>query len=467
MKNKQILLFLMMPIFCLASASEEKMVEPNIFKKQFVSDSKTKGNLVNKEFFNKLEYKKALNFYKNKKYEKAYLAFLDLFLNNMDNILINYYLGRSAYETKRYEFAIAAYDRILIKENNSRVRLELAQTYKKMELYPQALKEFEVVLKSKIPLNVRKKVIDSINFLKDKEKKHYFNTTALMSFMYDSNIDTTADVRNFDLYSPILNSTVNLPNDQNKQGTTILQLLATLSYKYKANEEFILDTSLTPLMLKYNNHKNKDIGAFSLNISPTYYMKDSIYSLALLYDYIYLGHEKYQRNFFINPKYTKMLNKKSMLELGLKRGRINYIKDEDKDKNADSLEFSGNYKYASKDFGIFSFGLILGKEKERVDTRTDVSNDYYNLTLSNTYGLPSNYNIQTQFSYKNIHYKEEDLNFLSKREDIKKDYSLGISKMVKKNFMIGLSGIYTNNSSNQVLYDYDKYIIKTDFIYSF
>ena len=72
----------------------------------------------------KAQYSKALKAFKNKNYDKSFKEFNLLFQNNLDNILINYYLGRSAYELGKYEFAISAYDRILIQEpNNSKVRL--------------------------------------------------------------------------------------------------------------------------------------------------------------------------------------------------------------------------------------------------------------------------------------------------------------------------------------------------------
>ncbi len=444
------------------------IIEKRFFFKDKALDKKIEehSEAITNKSFNDAEYERALHYYREKDYEKAYALFSKLFLNKMDDTLVNYYLGRSAFETKRYEFAISAYDRILIKEpNNQRVRVELAQTYMQMNLLAQSIKEFETVLKGKIPLSVRKRVLSSIDFIKSKQQKHYFNATALISFMYDSNVNVAPDAGSFDIYSPIIDSIITLDTNNEKEGASILQLATVLSYKYKFDENYILSASVTPLMLKYKNYKEKDIHALSFDISPSYFGKDYKFQLGFLYDYIYLGHEKNQGNFYLNPKFTKILNSNSMLELGLKKGRMNYAIDDDRD--ADLQEMETRYRYIAEDLGIFSMSLIFGQEEERIDTRTDVSNSYYNLIFSNSFNFFNDYTLQTQFSYKDIQYNDIDVNFQTKREDKKRDYSLTLQKIITEDFIMSLGGTYTDINSNHEPFEYDKYTLKSNFIYSF
>lgn len=413
-----------------------------------------------------IEYEKALSFYKKRDYEKSYELFSKLFINNMDNLLVNFYLGRSAYETKRYEFAISAYDRILIKDpKNVRTRVELAQTYLQMNLFTQSIKEFEIALKEKLPLSVRKRVLGSLNFLKSTQKRHYFNATGLLSFIYDSNVNATADAGSFDIYSPAIDSITTLDNNEEKKSASILQLAAVLSYKYKFDDNFIIENTLTPLIQKYNNFKEKDIHALSLNIAPSYYSKNYKMQLSFLYDHIYLGHEKNQGNYYINPKYTYILTSDSLIEFGVKKGRINYFVEDERDADLNEIETS--YRLLTEKFGIFTLGLGYGKEKERIDTRTDVSNSYYSLSLSNSLNLFEKYSLQTQFSYRDKKYKDEDVNFQNQREDKKRDYSLTLQRSFSDNFVMSIGGTYTDNSSNHEPFSYDKYTLKTNFIYSF
>lgn len=413
-----------------------------------------------------LEYKIALDNFRNKNYEASYEQFSTLFLNDMGNILINFYLGRSAYETKRYDMALSAYDRILISEpNNNRVRLEVAQTYMMMKMYTQSIAEFELALESKLPSLVRKRVEANIKMMKSKQKKHFFNITALLGLIYDSNINATPEAGAFDIYSPSLNATVTLNNNGEEEGATIVQFATIASYKYKIEDNLFINSTITPMMLKYINHKEKDLHALSLSFTPTLYQKSDKYEFGFIYDHIYLGHKGYQKNFYVKPKYSKVLDKKLLFESSLKAGRINYISESEKDAN--SLQLENRLKYSSENAGLFSFGLDLGKDIEINDSRTDISKDFYGVSLSNSYDFLDGYSVKTSISYKNILYRDKDINFLSRREDKKSDYSISLQKMLMDNSLINIGSTFTNNTSNHESFDYDKYTLNLNFIYSF
>lgn len=410
------------------------------------------------------DYSEALNSFKQKDYEKSYELFSKLFEQDFSNTLVNFYLGRSAYELQKYEFATSVYDRILINEpNNTRVRLELAQTYLQMKLYTQALKEFELVLEDKMPVQVRKRVEANVAFLKAKEKRHFFDITAVLGIIYDSNVNSASTTFDINEFLGLPEDT--LPNNTQKEGATIFQVVAPISYKYKVDENFILNSSLVPLMMKYNNYKDKDLHALSLNISPTFYEKDYKYSFGFLYDLVYLAHEKYQSNYYIKPEITKVFSTNLLYNAYVKLGKVNYSKERLRDAN--HYEFSNNLKYASENFGVFDFGFSFGKELRAYDTRTDVSNAFYSISLENSYELINKYTINPSISYKRSKYIEEDVNFLSKREDKRYNYSLNLQKSLTKSLAFSLGASFIDVNSNQELYDYDKYLLKANLFYSF
>lgn len=416
--------------------------------------------------YNQQLYKEALSFYKQKNFEKAYVLFDELFFQSLDSVMINFYLGRSAYETGRYEFAISAFDRILIQEpDNVRVRLELAQTYLKMQLYAQALSEFNTALQGKMPLTVQQRVLSNIELIKQRQTKHFFNVTALLGLTYDSNINTAASAGDYTIYSPTLNSNLTLTDDTQKQSAMIAQTVGIINHKYKYNENFAINSSLTAMVLKYNNHKNNDIHYVSLQTTPTFYTKDYKTEIALSVDKLYYGHEKYQLNYFINPSFTKVVAPTTLYTGGIKFGQINNEQDSNKDANV--IEWQNSLKYLSKEYGLFGVKLNVGKEIEQKADRTDVSYTYYYFALNNSYDFLDNYSLQSGYAYRIENYKDVDVNFLTQREDKKHEYSLGVQQKIDKQSVVNFTGTYIERPSNHAIYDYDKYTIKLSYIKNF
>jgi len=412
-------------------------------------------------------YNVALQNFRNKNYVKSYEQFNSLFNANMGDILINYYLGRSAYELGKYELALSAYDRILIQQpNNTRVRLEMAQTYMQMKLYTQAISEFNKVLEDKkIPTNVRKTVASKIEYMQNLQKKHFVTATAMAGIMYDSNINATPSTGAFDIYNPTVNSVVTVQNNNKEESSTIYQVVGKLDHTYKYSENFILNSSATALLMKYVNHKEKDVHALSLSVAPTFLEKEYKVALPILFDKINLGHESYQNNFYFNPNYTKILDSSTLYTGGLKLGRINFVDEDDKDANV--LELQNSVKYLSDNYGLFGVSLNLGKEMEVKNSRTDVDHKYFDINLSNSYELNNDYTIQTSLNYKQFHYSDTDVNFRTKRKDKKSDITLAVHKPINKEMLVNVASTYSNRDSNHASAEYDKYMLKANFLWNF
>lgn len=411
-------------------------------------------------------YNEALKNFRAKKYEKSYKQFNALFFNNMEDILINFYLGRSAYELGKYEFALSAYDRILIAEpNNVRTRLEMAQTYFKMKLYVQSLSEFNEVLKNKkIPLKVKKIVNAKIEYIKSIQKKSFFNATAIAGILYDSNINSTPATGSFNIYNPTVDDTVLVTNSDKEESTSIYQVVGQINHIYKYSDDFILNSSVTALLMKYNDHKEKDIHALSLNLTPTFLYKKYKIPFSLLIDKVNLGHESYQNNIYFNPSYSRILNEKALYTSGLKVGRITFVKEKERDSNL--IEWQNSLKYLTKDFGLFTLGLNLGKENELRKQRTDVSHSYINTYINNSYDIFEDYLLQSSINFKQLNYSETDVNFQTKRKDEKIDLNMSILKPINKNIVFNFGGNYTKKDSNHASSEYDKYIIKANLIWN-
>lgn len=414
----------------------------------------------------KNEFNQAMSSYNNKDYNSSYKLFNKLFLKNLDNIEVNYYLAKSASKLKKYNIAVSAYERILIlKPNSPKIRLELANSYMQMAVWSQALIELNRVLESKLPKQIEEKVNSTIEILKNKEKTAIHNIYALLGIMYDSNINNISDISSFSIYSPSTDSTFEVNQNSEKESSTIYQFLGIYNNKYKIDTNFILDSTVNIFNQKYINHKEKDIHLLSLSTKPTYFSKAYKTSLAFTFDKFYLGHEKYQQNYYIKPEYTRSLNKLTLFSTALNLGSVNYEKLVNRDYK--TVNFQNSLRYISRRFGLFKLDLNLGRDFESDDVRTDVDKKYFESALSNSIKVFTDYNLSSKLSYKQTNYSDKDVNFLSNREDNRTTLSLSLQKELTKNVTLSFGYSYIENKSNHEPSSYDKYILKSNLFIKF
>ncbi len=69
--------------------------------------------------------------------------------------------------------------------------------------------------------------------------------------------------------------------------------------------------------------------------------------------------------------------------------------------------------------------------------------------------------------YKDIYKVKEEFLYGTKKEMIKLFYDLGVLQSINKNLSLGATLRYINNDSNQNIYEYDKYVVRTNIYYSF
>lgn len=69
--------------------------------------------------------------------------------------------------------------------------------------------------------------------------------------------------------------------------------------------------------------------------------------------------------------------------------------------------------------------------------------------------------------YKDIYKENEEFLYGNKRRNDKVIYDLGVIQSINKNLSLGATLRYINNDSNQNIYEYDKYVVKSNIYYSF
>lgn len=409
----------------------------------------------------------AITTYNNKQYQKSYAEFFHYSANSVLTKRETFLYARSAYEIKKYTKALSLYEQILLEDpSNVRTQLEIAQTYLKMENYQKAKGWFSKVLEEKLPNNVRKNILNTLQLVETKNKKHIFQAMAILELLYDTNIDNNADAGEYSIYIDGLGDTT-LSNEGEKNSDSIVQLIVLLNHIYKFTNDVTLENRLVILSQSYNEHSDKNIDFISLQVEPSYYQDNYSLSSSLSYNYVFLGGTEYLQSISVSPTIRYQLTKNLNYTTSITLNKKEYFQDEDTDLNSYSYQFLNNISFQTKEYGLNTLSIELGRDKREKGSRSDVNKDYYSIDFTNSYPLLKTLALSSGISYKKIAYKDIDANFLTSRKDIHTIYSLGLQNIFSRNISAKINLQYIDNYSNHDPFEYNKYILKASFYYRF
>lgn len=366
-----------------------------IYSTVFAEDkdnSKNNSTFATKQITEK--YTKALTLYKQKKYQESYELFNSLFENNLDNVNINFYLGRSAFELKKYHDSIIAFERILFSNPEStRTKLELGRAFFMSKQYNESKKYFNEVLQDdKLPAEVRVTINKFLAVIDNAKKKNFLNGVILVGLNYDSNINNQSDTYQ--------NTGASGLTDWAHQEVLIL------NHKYILNDKSTIknDFMLFSKSMKDRTNKEKDVQLFSY--TPSYsinYGNGLTLDYGIFADSLWLGGSTSIKSFGILPKYTYAKDKNMIFT-----GQVKYQKKNNVDKTKDSkyFEVTNSVKYIYNTKVTLGSSFIYAKEAEEDVSRDDINKDSYNFKVNSTYLLNPKFSLASTFSYKYSKYKD-------------------------------------------------------------
>jgi tetratricopeptide (TPR) repeat protein len=416
------------------------------------------------------KFQEAVFLYKNKKYAEALELFNELSNSMINSKKIDFYVGRCSYESADYDMALAAYERVLINEpDNLRVKLEIAQTYLKMNMLKEAKKEYEAVLAGNgVPDVVKANIEKQLAFIESKTQKNFITVMGIFGIGYDSNINSHSDE---DIVNLTLNGTIFPSSTGSSQSAVTTEAGFVLNHIYKINEKFVFQNSATLYGLRYNHHEEMNMGILSLNTTPTYVEGKNMYATSLKVDHVWYGGRNYLNSYSIMPKFTHSIDKNILYDLYVNFSRKSFYDNDAGSKLNDSntYELSNKLSYIDEKMGMFRGELLLGRESRKIDDSSldTISKEYYTLSFANTYSINKQNALNTAISGTQYWYKDTALGFSDRRQDNKYSISAGVMNSYSKNLTLNLNLQYINQTSNITMYDYNKYTIKSYVYYSF
>lgn len=419
-----------------------------IFAQENIKDIKQKG----------LEYYKSNNF-------KSAIEEFSKINDYKQSSSIDFYLARSYYEIGMFEKALGIYERILINEpNNKRVKLEIAQTYLMLQSLDIAKISFlEILDDPNIPTIVKDNVESRLKYIDEKTKKHFFTSTLMFGWGYDDNINNTS-LENY--YIKFSGNAIPIEAGK-KVKSSFYETAALFNHIYKLDENISFKNSLVFYKQDFTKDETKQLDVISFNTTPIYKDGDISYGLIFGMDNVLYGDNQYLNNYLLTPKISYLIDPTKIYETSIKFLNKNFVQEIDEGNNSWVYEYQNKIIFQTANFGIFDFGLVLGKEIDDKNIRYDVSKNYETILLGNNYRINEKFSINSSLSFNNVNYIDMNTLFDTNRKDDIFNVLFGLGYSYSKDLGLGLTYNYVNQNSNQTPSDYDKNSIKSSLYYTF
>ncbi len=434
----------------------------------------------------KKQFDQAKELFRERKYKQALNSFLDLSKNNSDNSNLNFYIGRSYYEIGDYEAAGSYFERITIKDDdNLRAKLELAQTYMKLELYNDAAENFNSVLQSNIPNNVKKNIQNRLEHIKNKQKKHLFGGSFNFNITHDNNSYEVSDTKTFDTLA-----FQGLQVSDEKYSELSQTALLNLNHIYRLSDRYNIKNSVNIMKKLYGkddqrlndptatgiaSEEKKELDLLSYALSLSKYSKNDALTAGIDLSKTDVAGEDYLKTAGVNLSYQRILFRKIRSMLSVKIYNKSYQQLKDKNLDSRNFQFVFGQMLPTGNYGKFNLIYIFSDENKKsplangYDSRT--SDEYMNtLYLTNFYELTNSLSLQSGILYSLTKTKDSDSTFDTfgiRRKDTLKSIFSQLQYSYDKDITLTAALKYYDNESNIDIYSYDKMLIDFGFIYSF
>ncbi|MDB2405382.1 hypothetical protein N9W00_00410 [Arcobacteraceae bacterium] len=398
---------------------------------------------------------KAKALFMDEKYQASIDILEKILEDDISNININFYIGRSYFELKKYERALVYFERItIINENHLRTYLEIAHTYMKLGLNEAALTNFKFIMKSAAPYYIKENVENYIRFIENKKEKHLFRTIVIAGVAHDNNIDNVTDTTTYS--TPNWKDLTVLDKQLSDQNFI---LGVTGIHNYKIDDKFNLENIINFTSQSFFKYTEKNLFILDYKLYLLQKMNKNNLYYGFNYANINLDSTGYLDIVALDFGYQKQLDKNYGLYSSLEYITKTYsqITNEKLDSNVIQLNIGTNYN--TLEYGKFK--LTYSNIRENLDIQNTTTSDKIGnqFVLSNIYKKSNKLSLIAAATYLNTKENDDDSIFEVKRVDT--FYSLGytLSYNLKRNLNLSTTFKYIQNNSNIDIYSYDKQTI--------
>jgi tetratricopeptide (TPR) repeat protein len=412
-------------------------------------------------------FNSAVELFNKSDFEGAYKKFSELFEANPGDPRINFYLGRSALETKRYEDALSAFERVLIVEpTHIRSRIEMARAYFELKEFDSANMEFDKALEADIPKKVKEQILAYKKAIDAAKQKHFINGYLMAGIGWDSNVNNGIGTKDYS----ILNGLITLPGEQPRSDYYHTEVLG-LNHIWNLSdvkEGLFWQDSFTAYLQSFRQSITNNARYFGLTTGPVYRTKEYEASVAIGADKLVYGSAfPYMQTLSISPKVSYKLSDTLIAEGSLTLKNKFYLY-ENGDRNSLYEEaYAGVRKLIPSTGSMVTAGITVSKEMKKMQTRTDISNSAQKYALSVYHPIVAGLDLTAGVAATKTAFVDTDVSFSKIESDFSINYNVGLIKTLNKSSMLNLTTTYADNKSNIENKVYTKKGVSLSYIYNF
>jgi tetratricopeptide (TPR) repeat protein len=399
------------------------------------------------------EYKMALQEYKKSNFASSYEKFSKLYLTNLSDVNLNFYLGRSAYESGHYEMALAAFERVeMLDPSNLSNKLEMARTYFMLKMYEDAQFAFTEVLKNpNIPQNVRTNIELYLSKVSKVQEKSFTYASVNLDYVYDSNVNYGSLDSDYNIY-------VNIPVHTETLADSAGQLYGDVTNIYDIGNKngFAIKNRLVGLVKDYLTENDYDTMYVSYMPSLLYKQTNYLLEFGVGVDDLMFGTENYLQSYSVMPR-LEYAHTTTLRSIGYFKYQMkSFQRDQDKVLDANHFELSYGLQKILSPHSYIQGTLIGINEAKTQGTNPLV--DYIESRVNVAYGnqFTSTYGMDVFAEYRKRDYSDKNLPFDSVRADNAGTVAVNLNAKVWQTLSVHLKGMYTKVESNQAKYSYEK-----------
>lgn len=410
------------------------------------------------------DYDRAVKAYKAKDYKTSYRLLSKLYLTNLSNDKLSFYLGRSAYETGHYEIALAAFERVeMLNPKNLRNKLEKARTFFMLEMYEESELAFKEVLNNPdIPKNVRTNIELFLAKVSKAQKKSFTYVNIGLDWIYDSNVNYASLDDSYNI------GDITLPTTSEKSDSAT-QVYADIVNVYDIGKKngFAIKNRVSVFLKDYSKEVDYDLQYFGY--IPTLVYKGNKYKVELSvgFDVLTLGKKDYMHTVYFMPTYERSHTNTLKSTTYFKLQRKLFKQSDKYDLNAKHYELYYSLLNILNPHSYIQGNITAIREQKEHGSRIDVDYDEYKFGLVYANQFTSKYTVQANAQIKKRNYKDYSNNFNSKREDIGRTFGASFNAKILPTLTAQIKANYDKVDSNQNVYGYHKYTLSVGLVKTF
>lgn len=380
----------------------------------------------------------------------------------------DYLFGIAAIDSGNVTRGVFALERVLaVDPGNAEARAEIARAYYQLGENETAKAEFQSVLEQQPPEDA-KQVINKFLSAIDKNLGLATRYAAYLDFSigHDSNTNSATSTANVAL--PVFGGIVlQLNKAAQQRPSRFFSLAAGASFQYPVSKTVSVFGSVSGIEKSNIRETTFDTDSIDFSLGGQYKFGPNAYTLSYQDGNYYVNSENFRHAYGLSGQWQHDVNATNQASVFFQAVRLDYPGQSVRDADRYLVGTGWGHAFGGDKSPVVFLSAYVGEENERASNVANLGNDFFGFRAGGqfTYNPRTVFYATTTYEYRD--YGGADPVFLNTRRDDQYDISFGMRYLPGYSWTIRPQFSYTKNSSNIVLYDYDRYLLSVSFRHDF